>query len=243
MILFLDVLINMCQQTGEAGGVKYGKSSSHRGLEAYFVLMIAGEPRGFQLWQLQTRHDHVWTNKEKAERAKYEAEKKRKRPLVAFPEYDYLNRTFAPKYDYLPKPEFRLELDALHNLPGITRRTWTFCLDKPAEPQLDKLYQSLTKYALRSREEGILREEALRQRALGAQRQQELAQLRAVEAAKRKGLETELEAWKKAKHIRQYVTARIAHETELGILSEETKTWRDWALAYADATDPLLHKV
>lgn len=50
MILFLDVLINMCQQTGEASGVKYSKSSSHRGLEAYFALIIAGEPKGFKLW-------------------------------------------------------------------------------------------------------------------------------------------------------------------------------------------------
>lgn len=239
MILLLDVLIRMCQQTGDESGVKHSRSSSYRGPEEYFVLIFAGEPRGFKLWQLQMRREHIWTNKEKAARAKYEAEKKRKPSFTTFPGYNDLSRQFVPQYDYLSKPEFRLELDALHRIPGITRRAWTFSLDKLAEPQLDKLYLGLNSYALKSREECALREEEMRQRALEAQRQQELAQFRAVEASQRQALEAEAEAWKKAEDIRRYVAARIAYETNLGTIGEATRAWREWALAYANAIDPL----
>lgn len=239
MILLLDVLIRMCEGIGEGGGAKHTKGSTHGAVRERFELILAGETTNLELWQLQTRRDHVWTDKEKAQQKAYEVWEKKSRcsnpsTLLDFSAYrDYPGKPSVPAYDYLPQPEFSLKLDSLHRLPGVNRRTWTFSRDKPAEPQLDKLYSGLHTYALKAKEERLLAEEGARQTKLERDRQEVLARLKAQELERSKTLEVDAQAWERAERIRRYVAAKVAHEEKrLGTLSEATREWRDWALEY-----------
>ena len=223
-----DGLFRAAEGLGDDSGVE-------RDREKRLFLKLLGERVEFGLWQGLRRTPHVPMPKEKETEA-------RKRQLSLKVDRDVAAALYAvPTFDYLPSPEFTLQLQPLRQNGTCVRRTWKDAPDKPLELQLGEIALGLAKYAAKARELRLERAARERERAAQEARQAELKRQQAAEQARRSQLERDAEAWHRAELVRRYVAAV---ETEApsgqGAIDPESELgrWLAWARQHADRIDP-----
>lgn len=167
-VLLADGLFRAAEGLGDDSGVE-------RDREQRLLLKLLGERVEFGLWQSLKRTPHVPTPKDK----ETEAQKQQLGPKVG---WDIAAALYAvPTFDYLPSPEFTLQLQPLRQNGTCVRRTWKDAPDRPLELQLGEITSGLAKYAAKARELRLERAAEERERAAQEAHHAELKRQRAAE--------------------------------------------------------------
>lgn len=113
--------------------------------------------------------------------------------------------------------------------------------DHLLEAQLNKVIVGIIEQLWELKKQRLESEAYQRRWQEEQQRQRKIEEAQAIEKQRKEDLETKAFNWKKAAGIREYVAAveSTFKQGTLKVGSEEFNTWKMWALAHADALDPI----
>jgi len=182
-------------------------------------IVVAGKP-GISLWLTEhiKRSDHVMTEKEKQDKARY-------------------GWSFANKYDYAPSGRLILEVARPWKPEGLQRK-WTDRKTKTLEDQLGEVVVAIEQAGDAAQ---VLEEEHQRQKQAEEQRRKRAEEARKRAAyfkALRRDLNRMARCWTQAKEIRSFLEA-VEESVPATDHDEAFRKWLAWAGTQAAALDPL----
>jgi len=184
------------------------------GSEAQVQIIVDDEPFVMSVRERSKQIPHVPTKSE-----------------LARANHPYSGSIFGPpKYDYEPSGELRLVLEHVYG----TRTTWSDGKRQRAVDLIPNIVDTLEVVA-RERKECRLENQRLERERIERQiREHE-------ESQRREKLTKQLQAWRTARDICEFVAAMQAAMSEAGEGgTDELRAWLEWALSYADRIDPVV---
>jgi hypothetical protein len=141
-----------------------------------------------------------------------------------------------PEWDYFPSGVLVLRIHE----PTVwsIRRQWAEGRRGPLEAQLDKFVAGLQRVAQAKTEARLRHEEEVRQRREQYRLDEEARQRRAEEERRRQELMAEVDQWRAAALIRDYVAAVEQRVLATDDSSNQTAQWARWVRGVADGMEP-----